>query len=129
MATRHEDWHWQAKRDLEHAQASAADGFYEWASFAAQQAAEKALKAVFQRRGADAWGHVLTELLEALASETPVPGEVVEAAKELDKHYIAPRYPNALPGSAPGQVYTAGEAERAIENADRVLRFCEGHLL
>ena len=57
MATRYADWLWQAKRDIEHARASALSGFYERACFAAQQAAEKALKALFQRRGADAWGH------------------------------------------------------------------------
>ncbi len=129
MATRHQDWLWQARRDLEQARASTADAFYEWACFAAQQAAEKALKALYQRRGADAWGHLLADLIRALPADIEVPPELVEKAKELDKHYIAPRYPNALPHGAPGQSYTKGEAERAIENAEQVLRFCEGHIL
>lgn len=54
---------------------------------------------------------------------------MLDWAKELDKHYIAPRYPNALPRGAPGQSYTRGEAERAIAHAQGILRFCEGHLL
>ena len=57
MATRAEDWLRQAKRDLEHARHALEDGDYEWSCFAAQQAAEKAVKAVYQKLGADAWGH------------------------------------------------------------------------
>lgn len=129
MASRYQDWLWQAKRDVEHARASAEGGFYEWACFAAQQGAEKALKALFQRRGADAWGHLLADLAQALPVDISAPTEIVERAKELDKHYITPRYPNALAQGAPGQSYTRAEAERAIENAERILRFCEGHIL
>src|SRR3990170_1245916 len=109
MATRYQDWFWQAKRDLEQAHASANGEFYEWACFAAQQAAEKALKAVFQRRGGDAWGHLLADLVGALPADIQVPADLLEWAKELDKHYIAPRYPNALPRGAPGQSYTKSE--------------------
>jgi len=129
MATRHQDWLWQARRDVEHARASLDGQFYEWACFAAQQGAEKALKALFQKRGADAWGHLLADLVAALPKDIEVPAELVDAAKELDKHYIPPRYPNAIAHGAPGQSYTRGEAERAIENAERILRFCEGHIL
>lgn len=129
MASRHEDWLWQAQRDIEHARASLDDEFYEWACFAAQQGAEKALKAVFQSRGADAWGHLLVDLLQALAANVQVPPELIGFGKELDKHYISPRYPNSLPHGAPGQVYTKDEAKRAIENAERILRFCQSHIL
>jgi HEPN domain-containing protein len=128
MAKRDLDWLWQAKRDLELARLSNDGGFHEWACFACQQAAEKALKALFQHRGADAWGHLLADLVEALPGEVQVPPAVIEAAKELDKHYIPPRYPDALPSGAPGQSYTRGEAERAIANAQRILRFCEDHI-
>lgn len=128
MVKRDADWLWQAKRDLEHAQASNKGEFYEWACFASQQAAEKALKALFQHVGADAWGHLLANLVDAIPGEMHAPPEVIEAAKELDKHYILPRYPDALPGGAPGQSYTRSEAERAIANAQRILRFCEDHI-
>lgn len=129
MATRHEDWLWQARRDLEHARASADGRFYEWACFASQQAAEKALKALFQRKGADAWGHSLAELVSALPKDSQAPAELLEAGKELDKHYIPTRYPNALPHGSPGQSYTEGEALRAIDHAEQIIRFCEGHIL
>src|SRR5438270_10714183 len=104
-------------------------GFHEWACFASQQAAEKALKAVFQRHGGDAWGHSLADLVQALPEVAAAPPELAEAARELDRHYVAPRYPNSVPTGAPGDSYTKAEAERAIENAERILRFCESHVL
>ena len=54
MATREEDWLRQAKRDLEHARHALEDRDYEWSCFAAQQAAVKAVKALYQKLGADA---------------------------------------------------------------------------
>jgi HEPN domain-containing protein len=129
MPDRSGDWLAQAGRDLEHARESAVASRHEWACFAAQQAGEKALKGLFQNRGADAWGHLLADLIQALPGDIEVPPRLVESAKELDKHYILPRYPNALPQGAPGQSYTRAEAERAIANAQRILRFCEDHVL
>jgi len=45
------DWMDTAQGDLEHAKSDVEGGFYNWACFSAQQAAEKAIKAVFQRMG------------------------------------------------------------------------------
>ncbi len=39
----------QAERDLDQARASQVEGRHEWACFAAQQSAEKAVKSVIQR--------------------------------------------------------------------------------
>jgi HEPN domain-containing protein len=129
MASRAEDWLRQALRDLDHARAALERQTFEWAAFAAQQAAEKAVKAVFQSLGADARGHSVTELLVALPPQArPGPG-VIEAAKELDKHYIGPRYPNSYPSGAPMDFYTRGEAERAISGAERIIEHCKGHVL
>jgi HEPN domain-containing protein len=50
MPARYTDWFRQAKRDLVHARHAAEDGEYEWACFAAQQSAEKGVKAAFMRR-------------------------------------------------------------------------------
>jgi len=44
MAERSRDWFRQAEADLRHARHAAEDEDFEWAAFAAQQAAEKALK-------------------------------------------------------------------------------------
>jgi len=95
MPSRHADWFRQAERDLQHARHALEDDDFEWACFAAHQAAEKAINALYQRLGAEARGHSVHTLLDQL----PVahhPGEKLkEAAKGLDKHYIPSRYPNS----------------------------------
>lgn len=52
MSNRARDWLDQAWRDWEHTRHDAAEGYHEWACFSAQQAAEKALKALYQHLGA-----------------------------------------------------------------------------
>lgn len=125
---RSRDWMEQARGDLDHARADLAGGFYEWACFSAQQAAEKAVKAVFQSLGAEAWGHAVADLLEGLRQRHPVPQALVDAALELDKAYIPTRYPNAHPSGAPRTRYTKGEAERLIGHAASVIAFCADFL-
>ncbi|MBI4493722.1 MAG: HEPN domain-containing protein [Chloroflexi bacterium] len=49
----------------------AVSGFHDWACFSAQQAAEKTVKAVLQRLGAEAWGHAV---FESRNSKSPVRG-------------------------------------------------------
>jgi len=100
-------------------------GDYEWACFAAQQGAEKAIKAVYQRWGGAAWGHSLTLLLEQLPTASPPSDAVLEAARRLDKHYIPARYPNGFEAGAPLDYYTRAEAEESIRYAETILRFCE----
>jgi HEPN domain-containing protein len=117
------DWFRQAEADLRHARNSLTDGDYDWAAFASHQAAEKALKAVFQKRNLDAWGHVLTSLLGLLSVDVTASPELIDQAKELDKHYIPTRYPNGLDRGAPTDFYTRAEAERAISAAEAILEF------
>ena len=128
MAARTEDWHKQARHDLAHARRAADGGDFEWACFAAQQAAEKALKAVFQKAGAEARGHSVLGLLKNLPAAFGVDALLEEAGRELDRHYIPARYPNAYPEGAPYEFYTEADAWRAIAHAENVLRFCERHL-
>ncbi|MDI6872776.1 HEPN domain-containing protein [Candidatus Solincola sp.] len=125
MASRHADWLRQARRDLEHARHALRDGEYEWSCFAAHQAAEKAVKALYQKLGADAWGHSVSILLSQLPSELVPPPELLDRARELDKHYIPPRYPNSHPQGAPMDYYTLEEAERAVSHGEEVISFCE----
>ena len=125
MATRASDWFRQAEADLAHARHAIEDGDHDWACFAAQQAAEKAAKAAHQALGQDAWGHSVTELLQALQSHVPVVDEaMLDRARLLDKLYVATRYPNGLPAGAPADYYTRAEAERAIADAETVVECC-----
>src|SRR5262245_57231231 len=127
MASRSADWLRQGRRDLEHARRARASGDHEWACFAAHQAAEKAVKAAFQARGEEAWGHAVSELLTALVRDAAA-DPLMQRAKALDKHYIPTRYPNGFPSGAPMDYYTADDAARAIEDADAIIRYCEGVL-
>lgn len=94
----------------------------------AQQAAEKALKALVQHYGGDAWGHSVRDLAELLPDSVRVPDEVQQALPALDRFYIPTRYPNGIDSGTPSDTYGANDAETAIRLCDTVLRFIEGHL-
>jgi hypothetical protein len=66
MPSRYEDGFRQAQRDISHAQHALEDGDYDWACFAAQQAAQKAVKALLRFLTADAWGQSVSLLLRRL---------------------------------------------------------------
>ena len=94
----------QAQGDLAHAQNDLLSGFFDWACFSSQQAAEKAMKAALQSIGADVWGHSVADLASALSEARTVPPEIENAGLELDKAYIASgiqtRTPRELPVDA-----------------------------
>jgi HEPN domain-containing protein len=127
MSNRYLDWFRQAEADLHHARNAQEDGDYEWSCFAAHQATEKALKAVFLKLGLDAWGHTLTVLIGNLPEAVERPTQtLVNYARVLDKYYIPTRYPNGFDSGAPTDYYTADEARSAIQQAEAILEFC-GH--
>jgi HEPN domain-containing protein len=131
MAERSADWLNQAKRDLQSARSQKKEQFYEWAAFIAQQSAEKACKAVLQKLGAEAWGHVVSKLLKAIeenTGESSSPETITnrkKAALFLDKFYIPARYPNGWGSGTPADYITEEDAEYAIDNSEKILRFCE----
>ena len=124
MAERSADWFRQAEADLRHARNALEDGDYNWSAFASHQAAEKAIKALFQKLNLDAWGHTLSILLANLPETARPEQELIDRAKELDKHYIPTRYPNGFERGAPVDFYTHKEAQASITNAEAILEFC-----
>jgi len=128
MPERSRDWMRQAEADLRHSKNSLSAGDYKWACFSAQQAAEKAVKALFQKLHLDAWGHNVSMLLGSLPPEIPVSQELIDKGKIIDKHYIPARYPNGFESGAPTDFYTRGEAEAAVEIAGEIIEFCKDHL-
>jgi HEPN domain-containing protein len=125
MSNRYADWFRQAEADLRHARNSLEKGDFEWSCFAAHQAAEKALKAVFLKIGMDAWGHTITVLIGNIPKSAGVPSEtLVNYARMLDKYYIPTRYPNGFESGAPTDFYTSEEARNAIQQAEEILEFC-----
>ena len=128
MAERSRDWFRQAEADLQLARTARDTERFEWAAFASHQAAEKALKGVYQRLHLEAWGHAVVDLLKHLPEEARPAEELSDRAKELDKHYIPTRYPNGFERGAPLDYYTRREADRAIENAEVILEFCRNQI-
>ncbi|MDA2936745.1 HEPN domain-containing protein [Acidobacteria bacterium AH-259-A15] len=115
----------QAVHDLGHAENAFEDSDFDWACFAAQQSAEKALKGLFLALGGEAWGHSVTRLLQDLTAQLIIPPEVNQAARRLDKHYIPARYPNGFDSGPSYEYYTAEDAKQAISDARRIYDFCQ----
>jgi HEPN domain-containing protein len=118
------DWLDQAGSNLEHARRSIPLGDHAWACFAAQQAAEAAVKALHLRAGNVAWGHSVLDLLSALPERVAVDADLIDAARVLDKYYIPTRYPDAHPAGSAARHYTAAEAEQAVAHAAAILEHC-----
>lgn len=91
---RSKDWIDEAEGDLNHAKNDMEGKFYNWACFSAQQSAEKAVKAAFQKMGTEAWGHSVAE------------------------------YPNAHPSGSPRRRYIKEESRRLIGYAEKIFQFC-----
>ena len=126
MANRSADWFAQAERDLEQAHASAAEQRHEWACFAAQQAAEKAVKALHLSLGQEAWGHVISRLLHTLP--LTVPPELVDMGRVLDNFYIATRYANGHPEGPPFEHYGSLQSREAIQYAAEIIEFVRNEM-
>lgn len=128
MPNRDQDWLNQAVRDLEQAEDSRRAGRHEWACFAAQQAAEKGVKALHLHLGQEAWGHVVARLLRELPEVASVPEDLVEKGRALDTLYIPSRYPNSHPEGAPFEHYGPLQSEEAIRYAREILEFVRAQM-
>jgi len=117
----------QAKRDLQQAQRALEAGDYEWSCFVSQQSAEKAVKALYQKIGLPSWGYAVSTSLTNLPAAFKPPQELIEQAQELDKHYLATRYPELRSRGIPPEFYTRQEAERVINYARDIINHCENH--
>jgi HEPN domain-containing protein len=118
------DWLRQAKRDLAKAKLDLDEGFYEWCCFTAQQAAEKAVKAVYQYRNESARGHSVTKLLLGLRGKLKATENLLNAGRILDRYYIESRYPNGFPEGSPMDFFDEKIGQEAYDAADKIVRFC-----
>lgn len=123
MASRARDWFNQAAKDLEQAKDCRQGGRHEWACFASQQAAEKAVKALHLRLGQEAWGHVIAKLIQELPQSINVAEELIHKARVLDNFYIPARYPNSHPEGAPFEHYGPLQSGEAIDYASEIIEF------
>jgi HEPN domain-containing protein len=92
--------------------------------FYCQQAAEKAVKAVFYSADQEPWGHSIYKLVRQLDDDGISIADLggrIEAAKRLDQYYIPTRYPNGLPGTTPAEAYGGEDAEFALKAAGEII--------
>ena len=118
------NWLFQAKADLDAADDSGKSGHFEWACFQSQQAAEKALKALYIHRKRTA---IVTHNMVTLAHALRAPAKIVEAARELNADYVAARYPDAANG-IPAEQYSREIGERHFQAAKGVLQWVKRFL-
>jgi HEPN domain-containing protein len=119
---------WRAEADaaLRGARLQAEGGLHNWACFAAEQAAQLAVKGLLHGLGRGPWGHDLVRLGEQLAAVADVPVLVADALRRLSRHYIPARYPDAHPSGPPGMHYAGSDSSEALADADRVLSLVDG---
>lgn len=115
------DWLRRAKSNLARAkQAKPKAAFWEDLCFDAQQAAEKAIKAVLTRREIDfPKTHDIRELLTLLSSSGEVVPEAIWEAINLTDYAVETRYPG------PAEPVTRKEYSEAVTVAGKVIRWAE----
>lgn len=111
-----EAWWEQALDDCDTFHVLSATTQHAAACFFAQQAAEKAVKAVLASRHQKPWGHSILHLVKGLDEATPV-----DAARKLDFYYVPTRYPDAFPEGSASEHFTSSDVDRARESLEEVL--------
>lgn len=130
-----DEWRQQAERDLGVATYLADGGFHEWACYAAQQAAEKAIKAVRHALAIDLHddsklSHDLNKLAAPLYTLWPAifPPNIKADLITLTQHEADGRYPGLRSGSylAPANpaIYSRATATKAVGVAESVVKRC-----
>ena len=118
-------WFSEALWDLDTAKILHREKRYNAAVFYSHQAAEKAVKALLYNVNEAPWGHSIRELLQRyfMRVGSQVDERLLTLARELDRHYITSRYPNALPSGTPHEVYDEEVSNRVIRAAEELIGF------
>lgn len=123
------NWVADAEADLAAADLLIKGGYFSSAVFHCQQAAEKAMKALALHCHKRPWGHSVWNLyLEAADSLGVEDVEAEKAARQLDFHYIASRYPDAFPSGTAAEHYDRDDAKEASAWAKTVFMFAKKHI-
>jgi len=112
-------WWRQAVEDLDSAKANITSGKYYVASLLAQQAAEKALKALTIKKLGELFK---THDLVFLAEKLGLPQNLLDLCDSLSKVYLTSRYPDAS-GEIPADSFTKADAISDVSNAEEVLEW------
>lgn len=123
-------WLKQAKIDFENAQNNFNFKAFELVCFLSHQVAEKSLKSILYNIGLRPFGYSLKDLVniinnnkDQMAIEVPL-----ECAIELDKHYIATRYPDAFVSGIPHEYYSEKNGKDCLKWCKKILSLTENYL-
>jgi len=102
-------------------------GEYAYACFHLEQASQKALKSFLYFMGKRyIWEHSIFNLAQQCAEYDHEFKELLDAGKYLDRFYLTTRYPDAVaPPALPYELFTEEDFKKALELAERILRFVE----
>jgi len=116
----------QALEDLKTAEALISVDRYYASVFFSQQAAEKALKALYIEvlREFPPKTHSLLRLADDLEIKDE---DVIDAVLDLNPEYIVTRYPDAA-NEVPARIYNRRMAVEHLEKAKKVIEFCRQRL-
>jgi len=119
-------WWSQALEDLKAAEQNLKTRLYFVCAFFSQQAAEKALKALYieAKREPQPRTHDLTELGKVLN----VPGDIMDSLIELNPGFVVARYPDAANG-IPANMYNERIASSHLEKARKVIEWAKEKLV
>lgn len=122
-------WYRTAERDLRLARA-ALDIEPSLATFHAQQAAEKAIKAVLVAITDDhPRTHTAGRLVRELRRHDPsITDDLERDAAALDLFYLTSRYPDTIGDEDPGDVIAREDGTLALTRAERLLEFAQKRL-
>jgi len=122
------DWLELAEKDLEQAQSALNEDDYEGSCFAAQQAAEKAVKALYELLGLPRTSSKVSKLLKDLPPPITPSEDVIYEAITLDKLSFSMIEEEDEESNISGDYFTRKDAEKAIKGARMILDFCRKHL-
>lgn len=115
-------WFKQAKDDLKYAEVNLKEGIFYVCAFLSQQAAEKALKALYieTKREMPAKTHNLVTLGKALN----VPENIAMSLREINPDFVTTRYPDAANG-LPSEIFDLNIATEHLDKAKEVVLWVE----
>lgn len=125
-------WLHTAKDDLDTAIILKENNKFAHSCFHAQQAGEKAMKAVWYHADIDPWGHSIKKLIDSLESAAPglflLFRNLSRHGIILDRFYIPTRYPNGLPDITPDIAFGEEDAAQCIEYARLFIEAAGNHI-
>jgi HEPN domain-containing protein len=125
-------WLTTADGDLEAAVILKETGKFAHSCFHAQQAGEKAIKALWFFADANPWGHSIQKMIEDLEHVDVTLYRSFESfirmGRILDRFYIPTRYPNGLPDITPDAAFSEEDAVTCIEYSKKIVDAVHVHL-